>query len=705
MDALDINEQLNLLRQALLLSKADVVLADSDLLQVLDCSPAAHERLGYSREEYLALGPLGLQADPEHDAAWLRRQVTLLHREGEHSFHTRHRSRDGGCRDLEVHLQLVACGSRQLALVSHRERADRRAEPGQAERLNQLLLDAEQLSQLGSWELDHRSGELIWSQGTYWIFETNKQSFTPSYEGFLAMVHPQDRDLVDQTYRMSLQTRQPYQIQHRICLPDGRQKVVQERGSTSYDAAGNPLRSIGTVQDISKLAEAERRLEQAAYEDPLTGLANRLAAQRQLSVLLQDPAPWLEAGGLGVFNLDLDQFQAINDSFGSELGDQLLVAVSRSLNQHLQPGAHLARLESDEFLIVQPCRVDQLEQRARAIQQQLQGVDRDHPHLPVVPRISIGAAHVPSHGDTALGLMQAANTALMEAKKQGSASFCTYTSTISERIKQRIALEAELQRALQGDDQRFHLTFQPQVNQQGAIVGAEVLLRFHTSQGQAVPADVFIPLAETTGQIHAITLWVCEHTCQQLQRWRQNGVRVPRLAINLSAVELGMPNQPLVRALLSSLERHQLRCDDLELEITETALLRNPEGSQAETGALSKAGFQIAIDDFGTGFASLVCLHTLPLHKIKIDISFVQRMEHDPLALAIVRSTILLAHELNLQALAEGVETEAQWQILRELGCDLFQGYLFGYPMPADAFAEHLNHPFTARLDAQEQSD
>jgi predicted signal transduction protein with EAL and GGDEF domain len=300
------------------------------------------------------------------------------------------------------------------------------------------------------------------------------------------------------------------------------------------------------------------------------------------------------------------------------------VAVSRSLDQHLQPGGQLARLESDEFLIVQPCRADQLEQRARAIQLQLLGVDREHPHLPVVPRFSIGAAHAPSHGDTALGLMQAANTALMEAKKQGSASFCTYTSTISERIKQRVALEAELQRALQRDEQSFHLAFQPQVNQQGAIVGAEVLL--------------------------------------------------------------------------SSLERHQLSSEDLELEITETALLRDQEGSQAETHALSKAGFQIAIDDFGTGFASLVCLHTLPLHKIKIDISFVQRMEHDPVALAIVRSTILLAHELKLQALAEGVETEAQWQMLRDQGCDLFQGYLFGYPMPADAFADRLNQQRPNRL-------
>jgi PAS domain-containing protein len=255
-NGLDINEQLNLLRQALLLSQANVVLANRDLLQFLDCSPAAHKRLGYSREEYLALGPFGLQAEPEHDAAWLKRQVALLHREGEHSFHTRHRSSNGGCADLEVHLQLVACGSRQLALVTHHEPSDWRSEPGQDKRLNQLLLDAEQLSQLGSWELDHRSGELIWSKGTFWIFETDALSFIPSYEGFLAMVHPQDRDLVDQTYRMSLQTRQPYQMNHRICLADGRQKVVEERGTASYDEAGNPLRSIGTVQDISKLAEA-----------------------------------------------------------------------------------------------------------------------------------------------------------------------------------------------------------------------------------------------------------------------------------------------------------------------------------------------------------------------------------------------------------------------------------------------------------------
>lgn len=695
-----IGEKLHLLRQALLLSQARVAIADRDLLEFVDCSPAAHQRLGYSRGEFLALGPLGLQIDPAHDTAWLKRQAALLHREGRHSFQALHRCRDGGCADLVVHLQLVTCGCEELVLLSHHGPGERRGRPKEAERLNQLLLDAEQLSQLGSWELDHHSGELLWSKGTFWIFETNELSFSPSYEGFLAMVHPQDRDLVDQVYRMSLKTREPYQMQHRICLPDGRQKVVQERGTTSYDDAGNPLRSIGTVQDISKLAEAERKLEQAAYEDPLTGLANRQAAQRQLADLLRDPDLWQEAGGLGVFNLDLDQFQAINDTFGFELGDQLLVAVSRTLAQNLQPQAQLARLESDEFLVVLPCRANQLEQHARALQQLLLRADHDHPHLPMTPRVSVGASHAPSHGDTPLSLMQAANTALMEAKKQGRASFCSYNSAISEEIKQRVALEAELQRALAGDAQGFELAFQPQVDQQGSIVGAEVLLRFYTSKGQAVPADVFIPLAETTGQIHAITLWVCEQTCQQLQRWRQSGVQGPRLAINLSAVEIGMANQPLMQALMTCLERHQLSSQDLELEITETALLRNPDGSQAETDALSQAGFKIAIDDFGTGFASLVCLHTLPLHKIKIDISFVQRMEQDPVALSIVRSTILLAHELNLQALAEGVETESQWQHLRELGCDLFQGYLFGQPMSADSFVDHLLRPRSTSEEA-----
>ena len=692
------------MREAIALSQEAFALTDLETGAFIDCTPAAHQRLGYSRREYLALGPAGLQVDPERDAAWVRAQVQRLREQRSGSFETRHRCRDGHAIDVVVHYRLLTYRGRPLILALHRDRTELLETRSRAERLNQLLLEAEQLTQVGSWELNHASGELVWSEGTYRIFETSRETFSPSYAAFLAAIHPEDRERVDRAYRRSLESRQPYEVNHRLCFADGRQKVVQERGTTSYDADGRPLRSIGTVQDISKLAEYEQKLEYAAYVDPLTGLPNRQAAIRRLADQLEahhraagaiQAAQANQAAGeagaleLGVFNLDLDQFQAFNDTFGPQVGDSLLQAVAQMLRQGLPASAFLARLESDEFLILQPCRRGQLEEQARRIQGLLAEPRGQQGPLPRLPSVSIGACHLPSHGREPLALLQAANTALMEAKRQGKGGFRRYSPGISQRIRQRVELEAELARAI--EERAFRLVFQPQVDRQGELVGAEVLLRWHDHHGTPIPPSAFIPLAEQSGQIHATSAWLVEETCRQLRDWRHLGLQVPRLALNISAVQLGLGNGELVRSLIQTVERHGLEPEALELEITETALIRDPENSRSETQTLSQAGFQVAIDDFGTGYASLVTLHALPVDKIKIDVSFVQRLQSNATDHTIVKSTILLAHELGLLALAEGVETEEQWRILRTLGCDFFQGYLFGFPMSPEAFAEQLS--------------
>ncbi len=679
-------ERLALLGQLLALSREAFAIADLESGAFLDCSPPAHERLGYTREEYLALGPSGIQADPGHDQRWVTAHLQRIKREPAGCFQTRHRCCDGSTIDVEVHYRVVDHRGRRLVLAVHRDRSEIVATRFQAERLNQLLLEAEQLTRVGSWELNHATGELLWSEGVHRIFETTPETFTPSYEAFLETIHPDDRALVDRTYRQSLEGRHPYQVNHRLCFPDGRQKVVQERGTTTYDAEGRPVRSIGTVQDISQLAEYEQKLERAAFVDALTGLPNRQGAIRHLQDLLTDGCRAEE--GVGALNLDLDQFQAFNDTFGPQIGDQLLKEVARVLRHQLPAHAFLARLEGDEFLILVGGRPLDLEEQARQIQQQLQQATAEMRHLPLLPTTSIGIAHWPSHGQEALALLQAANTALSEAKKTSKGGISLYNDIISRRIRQRLALEAELEQAL--SEHTFQLAFQPQVDHRGTVVGAEVLLRWHDSQGTAVPPSVFIPLAERSGQIHAISAWVMAESCRQLRAWREEGLPLPRLAVNLSAAQLGLGDAALAGTLIDLVQSHGLQPSDFELEVTETALIANPEASRADTLALSQAGFQIAIDDFGTGYASLVSLHTLPVDTIKIDLSFIQRLQSSSTDHAIVKSTILMAHELGLKALAEGVESEQQWNILQRLGCDHFQGFLFGVPMSAEAFAARL---------------
>ena len=672
-----------MLQAVLALSQEAVALSAFDTLRFLDCSPPAYQRLGYTREEYLALGPPGIQAENNHDETWVVAQRERIRKQRTGCFETRHRCRNGSAIDVVVHYRVLNVQGQELILTLHRDRTELLQTRSRAERLNELLLEAEQLTQVGSWELIHATGELTWSEGTYRIFETKPNSFTPSYDAFLAAIHPEDRDLVDSTYRRSLQTREPYQVNHRIYFPDGRQKVLQERGTTTFNAAGEPLRSIGTVQDISQLAAYEQQLERAAYVDSLTELPNRQATIRHLT-------DQLNAGPveLGVFNLDLDQFQAFNDTFGAQLGDRLLQSVAAMLREALHAEAFLARLESDEFLIVLPCSREQLEAKALEIQQWLSKARLEQMRLLRLPSVSLGACHIPSHGQDVLAVLQAANTALMEAKQQGKGAVCLYSDSISERIRQRVELEAQIEQALAKEE--FRLVYQPQVDRDGALVGAEVLLRWHDHHGSPIPPSVFIPLAEQSGQIHAISAWVLEATCRQVQTWIRQGLEVPRLAVNLSAVLLGQRNGDLPAQLIDTLSRYELHPNALELEITETALIREPEQSRLETLAFSEAGFQVAIDDFGTGYASLVTLHSLPVDKIKIDTSFVQQLQSSATDHTIVKSTIRMAHELGLLALAEGVETQEQWRILRELGCDLFQGYLFGFPMSAEAFAQRL---------------
>lgn len=680
-------EQLELLLAALQLSDTALTLVDFSAGTFLDCNRAAHEQLGYGREEYLRLGPAGLQAQPDHDGRWVAAQMEQIQQQREGFFTTRHRCRDGRALDVEVHFQLVELRGQPLFLIVTRDITELLSARNQTERLTQLLREAEQLTQVGSWELIHATGDLLWSDGTYAIFEQDPIHYAPSYDTFLATIHPDDRAQVDQAYRQSLESHRPYQISHRLVLPSGVIKVVQERGTTTYGPDGRPARSIGTVQDITRLAGYEQQLERAAYVDGLTDLPNRQAALRYLQGELEARAGRRE-GGMAVVNLDLDGFGDFNNTFGLELGDRLLVAMSRYLREILPPTAFLARLEGDEFLVVQPCALSELEPISRHLQQALAMARLDDSQLPLLPSVSLGACHTPSHGEDPFHLLQAANTALMEAKRRGKNGCYLYSEDIRERIRRRVQLEAELQLALEREE--FRLVFQPQVNRHGEVVGAEALLRWRNGQGEAIPPDVFIPLAEQSGHIHAIGSWVLRQACRHVQQWRAAGHRVPPLAINLSAVQFDQPEGELTAALVQTVREHGLESDAFELEITETALIRDQQKGRQECLGLNNAGFPLAIDDYGTGYASLVSLNSLPVHKLKVDTSFVRGMLSSSGDQAIVKSTIQLAHDLGLKALAEGVETEQQWQLLLELGCDLFQGYLFDRPLEPDAFEQRL---------------
>ncbi|MEA5389981.1 EAL domain-containing protein [Cyanobium gracile UHCC 0139] len=677
------------LRFAADLGSDDLVVLDLASGHFIDCNRSAHERLGYAREHFLTLNPAAIQADEELADDLMRDQLRAMRQQPRGSFATRHRARSGACRDVSVSYQVLDLCGRLVALVSHRDRTELDTALRESTRLGSLLQEAERLTHVGSWELNHRTGELLWSNETYSIFNTAPERTAPSYAYFLGTVHPEDRTLVDATFRESFRTGRPYRIEHRLLLGDGLLKVVLERGRTTLGDDGQPLTTVGTVQDISEQHEIQQRLERIAFVDPLTRLPNKAATVRQLARLLGTAG---KERGIALINLDLDNFQSINNSLGHEIGNQVLQASGSCLRHLMRPDDWLARVGSDEFILLRPMAMaDPLEalQWAEQIRRTLGNTPGMGTGLAVQPSASLGVALAPDHGSDPDTLLRCANTALMEAKQHGKNQLRFYTPEISLQLRERLELELSLGRAI--DREQLRLFYQPQIDRGGSrIAGAEALLRWRDQNGRMVSPNVFIPLAEKTGQIHTIGLWVIEEACRQLQAWHRQGLRPGKLAINISPLQLGAEHPSLSELLAGALSAYDLVPENLELEITETALLNDPERAGEQLRQLAESGFSLAIDDFGTGYSSLAMLHALPLDKLKIDRFFVERLGNDDADLAIVKATIVMAKELGLMTLAEGVETAEQLGMLRSLGCDQFQGHLLGRPMPAESFGALL---------------
>ncbi len=677
------------LRFAADLGSDDLVVLDLASGHFIDCNRSAHERLGYDREHFLTLNPAAIQADVDRADDLMEDQLRAMRHQPRGSFATRHRARCGTCRDVSVSYQVLELKGRLVALVSHRDRTDLDTALRESSRLGSLLQEAERLTHVGSWELNHRTGELLWSNEAYSIFNTAPEQTVPSYEVFLRTVHPEDRSLVDATFQDSFRSGRPYRIEHRLLLGHGLLKVVLERGRTTLDEDGQPLSTVGTVQDISEQHEIQQRLERIAFVDPLTRLPNKAAAVRQLARLLRSAG---KDHSIALINLDLDNFQSINNSLGHEIGNQVLRASGTCLRHLMRPDDWLARVGSDEFILLRPLAMaerDQVLPWAEDIRRTLGNTPGMGTGLAVQPSASLGVALAPDHGLDPDTLLRCANTALMEAKQHGKNQLRFYTPEISLQLRERLELELSLARAI--DREQLRLFYQPQIDRGGSrISGAEALLRWRDQSGRMVSPNVFIPLAERTGQIHTIGLWVIEEACRQLHAWHSQGLRPGKVAINISALQLGADHPSLSELLAGALQTYDLKPQNLELEITETALLNDPGRAGEQLRQLAESGFSLAIDDFGTGYSSLAMLHSLPLDKLKIDRFFVDRLGNDDADLAIVKATIVMAKELGLMTLAEGVETREQLNMLQNLGCDQFQGFLLGRPMPADDFGALL---------------
>ncbi|TBW33872.1 EAL domain-containing protein [Siculibacillus lacustris] len=450
--------------------------------------------------------------------------------------------------------------------------------------------------------------------------------------------------------------------------------------SSVYDDLGEVTHRLGTFTDIGRLKQSEARLEHLAHHDPLTGLPNRILLADRLREAIAAAAA-VDGRGAVLF-LDLDRFKNVNDSLGHAAGDELLRMIAARLAEDLPEGAMLSRSGGDEFVALIPdvedaAAVADLARRWVVLLDQafvLPGGQE------IYISTSIGIGVFPDDAREPAELLQHADAALYEAKGAGGATHRFYTHVLTAAAADRLELEAGLRRALERGELELH--YQPLIDAvDGRIHGVEALVRWRDPVRGLIPPDRFIPTAEETGLIIPIGEWVRHAACRQMRQWRDAGLDLTTMAVNLSPREF--QRSDIVRRIAEVLEESGLPPHCLEIEITETALLEQGSELDRRLAALKALGVRLAIDDFGTGWSSLASLRRLPLDKLKIDRSFVQDVPADPVSTEIVATIVSLGRTLDLEVLAEGVETVEQFEALRAQGCSQMQGFLFARPLPA----------------------
>lgn len=453
------------------------------------------------------------------------------------------------------------------------------------------------------------------------------------------------------------------------------------------DENGLVSHNVAVFSDISILKDSQSELNYLSQYDPLTGLANRKQLYARLKTTLQ--ASIEEKKDSALFLIDLDHFKSINESLGHSIGDQVLQAIAQRINNIIDKNTcTLARIGGDEFVVI--CEHTNNPAEAAIIAQKLIKASKESftvNNNELFISASIGICLFPRSGDNVEDIMRNADSALSKAKASGRDTFAFYSSEMTEQAFQRISIGSELRNAL--ETQGLILYYQPVYAMHNLqLIGCEALVRWNHPERGLVPPNDFIPIAEEIGLIAAIDEWVLQRACEQMHIWQTQGTQLDFIAVNLSSRSLSNPQ--LTSTVAQTLQRTGVAAQHLELEVTESAVMEDPDRADATLKELRELGIRLAIDNFGTGYSSLSRLKSLPVNKLKIDQSFVRNLPNDAEDSAIVRAILALGKSLGLQVQAEGIETEEQMQFLQEQDCPLGQGYWFGRPMPTDEFSKLL---------------
>ncbi len=632
--------------------------------------------------------PLELFSNPERARRWERLYRRAL---AQGAFSIEYPLADG--RVLLLSFNVMREGQRVLGISvlgkeiteSKRVESELMRKGEELARARASLEQAQALAHLGSWRYDCAGSSMDCSLETYRIAGIEPgMAVTP--QSLLRISHPDDLEALTSAWQATLGGK-PFDLSHRLVV-GARIKWVHSRAQVEFDAQGQPLVVVGTLQDITEQQGARERIEFLALHDALTGLPNRVRGQERLQ---QAVALALRHGGrLAVLNLDLDKFKFVNDTHGHAVGDKLLASVADRLRVCLRGEDTLCRLSGDEFMIVLPDLCDERQASSaceRILSRLAEPFELDGIHLST--SFSIGVAFYPRDGGDVSTLMRHADMALYDAKRAGRNAYRCFELEMNASLLRYLEIRAGLGLALERGE--FELHYQPQLSLgSGTLVGVEALLRWNRpGHGLVQPGD-FIAAAEDSGLVVPIGRWVLGEACRQAAAWQAAGWDRFVVSVNLSMVQLRQGR--LEGDVCAALDASGLDPTLLELELTETVLLEHDDAVMAALGRLNQRGVRFAIDDFGTGYSNLSYLKRINLDKLKIDRSFVQDLENDGGDQAIVRALSQIARHLTIRTVAEGVESSAVADRLREMGCDEAQGYLYSKPLPAARLEHWMRH-------------
>lgn len=676
-------------------------------------------------------------------------------------------------------------------------------------KLQSGLKQAQALANIGHWELDLVKNTLYWSDEVYRIFGLEPQEFSATYEAFLKHVHPEDIDMVNSIYMLSLKEKRGYYVEHRIVRENGEIGFVEERCEHEFDSSGNPIKSVGTVHDITRRKNAENELvlasavfekmndgvlitdekqqiikinsaygaisgyaieeirgktpntfssgwhdkvfyqnmwnelnqsghwngeiidrrkngelytaelsiiamhnkdgkltnyisivndisekkqkesliQNLAYFDALTNLPNRVSFQER--VISKIPSLQRNSKRMALFFIDMDNFKNVNDTFGHFTGDKFLIEVAKAIKEILREEDTLARLGGDEFTVI----LEDVESVLDIGFVAEKIIERFKAPIIVDGRefytgASIGISIYPDDGTTYEELVKAADTAMYQVKESEKNSYQFYTQSMNEKITERSLIENDLRSAI--NKHELFLEYQPKVNlQTKKVYGMEALVRWNHPDVGLIRPDKFIGISEETGQISQIGLWVAKQAISDTKALHDEGSRLV-ISINVSSKQLN--DDAFIDNICAIADDIGLDKSYIELEITESHIMKNVDKSLSILNALYEKGFKLSIDDFGTGYSSLSYLKKLPAKTIKIDRSFVLDIDKDEDDRSIVAAIIAMARSLGKDVIAEGSETQGHIDALKFLNCNQIQGYYFSKPLKIEKFREFIEN-------------